>query len=162
MANYLHSNLFEAAVYKWQVPGQKRVLDATNGTSFLLNTNSFDGIRVLTASTASAYYFDNPFDHRDNSHYMTVDHSVAQLIAHMDTSPDSLLFTVGIYPDEDITATAVDHTFKVADVARVETPADSIKAAYGTYLYVRENEGFKIKKYLTEESLRGLLAIVDS
>ena len=163
MAHYLHSNLFEATVYKWQVPGQKRVLDATNGTNIILNTNSLDGIRdrsVLAVARSSMYYFDNPFDHRDNSHYMVIGDSLAQVITHMDASPTSNEFTVNVYPDDDTTKTVVAHTFKVADVARIINGTGSLTDVC-SYLYVRADEGFRIIRYLININQREFMALIE-
>jgi len=163
MAHYLHTNLFSATVYKWQVPGQKRVLDATNGTTIILNTNSLDGIRdksTLVIPKSSMYYFDNPFDHRDNSHYMEIGDSLAQVITHMDASPISNVFTVSVYPDDDITQTAVNHTFKIADVARV-IDATGTKSGLYSYLYVRADDGFRIIRYLIDGSQRSFMTLIE-
>lgn len=163
MANYLHSNLFEAAVYKWQVPGQRRVLDSTSGTPYIINTNSLDGIRdksLLQVARSSMYYFDNPFDYRDNSHYMEIDHSLAQVIAHMDASPVSIDFTVAVYPNDDITASTVNHTFKVADVAYVAECTGTKHDSY-SWLYVRSDEGFKIIRYLIDGGFRSFMTLIE-
>jgi len=162
MALYAHTSLFIAQVYKWQVPGQKRILNpVATGDEYLLNTNSLDGIRdesLLQIARSSLYYFDNPFDHRDNSHYMETNHSLAQLIAHMDLAMTHKHLTLPIFPDNDPTETAVDHTFKLADIAyaRDITAGDDTHA----WVHIRSDEGFKVIRYLVDLSIAEILALV--
>lgn len=114
MALLTHSNLFLATVYKWQTNGPEgwnRVRDASNGTSYVLNTNRLSNIRVKTiggSAASSLYYFDNPFDHRDNSHYMEISNkTVAQLKAYIDATPTNKYLALSVFPNMDRTKSAV-------------------------------------------------------
>jgi hypothetical protein len=168
MAHYLHSSLFIATVTKWQVPGQKRVLDDTNGTAYLLNTNSLDGIRVKTATKSSLYYFDNPFDHRDNSHYMELllpvnDYlQVLGLIHWIDASMTHFHVTLPILPKDDPAATAVDHGFKLPDIAFARNVAYVSGQTSDThsYVWIRADEGWRVTRYLVDLSIAEILALV--
>jgi hypothetical protein len=163
MALYYHTSLFIATVHKWQVPGQKRILNAeATGDSYLLNTNSLDGIRdrsTLPIAKSSLYYFDNPFDYRCNSHYMETDHSLAQLIAHMDLAMTHQHISLNIFPLDDPTATVVAHVFKVADIAYARAVPDSYYATH-SYIWIREDLGFKVVRYRVEHTLAAILALV--
>lgn len=166
MALYYHTSLFLSTVYKWQVPGEKRILNSeTLGDDYLLNTNSLDGIRdrsVLQVAKSSMYYFDNPFDYRCNSHYMVTEHSLAQIIAHMDLAMTHQHLTLPILPDDDHTATAVDRTFKVADIAYARDVAYVSGQVSDTHswVHVRDNEAFKVHRYLVDLSIVEILALV--
>lgn len=159
MALYYHTSLFLSTVYKWQVPGEKRILNAeTLGDDYLLNTNSLDGIKskdLLQVSRTSLYYFDNPFDYRCNSHYMETEHSLAQIIAHMDLAMTHQHITLPILPKDDPTATAVDRTFKIADIAYARDIAYVNGQISDTHawIHIRDNLAFKVHRYLVDLSI---------
>jgi len=163
MALYYTSSLFIATVYKWQVPGQKRILNAeATGDSYLLNTNSLDGIRdrsLLQVAKSSLYYFDNPFDYRCNSHYMVIDHSLAQVIAHMDLAMTHTHMSLNVYPKDDPTAATVAHVFFNWQIAYARAVPDSYYATQ-SYVWVREDLGFKVKRIRVNHTLAAILALV--
>jgi hypothetical protein len=164
MALYYHTSLFLSTVYKWQVPGEKRILNSeTLGDDYLLNTNSLDGIRdrsVLQVAKSSMYYFDNPFDYRCNSHYMVTEHSLAQIIAHMDLAMTHQHITLPIFPKDDESKATVDRTFKVADIAYARDKDYQVGTDTHAWIHIRDNEAFKVHRYLVNLSIVEILALV--
>jgi hypothetical protein len=163
MAHVKPASLFIARVHKWEDRSKKRVLsEEATGDSYLLNVNSIDGLIAkpnLTNGKSSMYYFDNPFDHRDNSHYMVTDHTAAQIIAHIDTAMTHQHMSLNVYPTDDPTESTVAHIFKVADVAYARAVPDYYSATQ-SYIFIRENQGFKLKRYRVNHTIIQILALV--
>jgi len=162
MAHFKPTSFFIATVYKWQVKGQKRVRDATNGTSYLLNTNSLDGIQShtsVTGANSSMYYFDNPFDSRCNSNYMETDHTVAQLKTHMDTDMTHTHLALNVYPKNDPTESTESQTYFLWQIAYACAVPDSYSATQ-SYVWVREDLGFKVKRLRVNHTIAAILALV--
>jgi hypothetical protein len=161
--------LFLATVLKWQTnqpEGWNRVRDKTHGTSYLLNTNRLDGIRTNTADDEiSLYYFDNPFDHRDNSHYMELAVTdggqrgqLASLILQMDTVPTHIHLDLSIFPDMDHSQTPVTTVIPIDNFAFAVAVTDAHSA---TQSYVWYTDGaFKLIRCRVNQSLAVLLALI--
>ena len=148
--------LFLARVSKWQVDSWKRIGTTAGGTYYLLNTNRLDSMRDTDQRT-SLYYFDNPFDHRDAGHYMVIsDHTVAQVIVHMDTALAHNSITLAIYPDNDNTETPVDTEIPVGDFAYAVADQNGATRSWVTYT----EAGWDIKTVLVNATLAALLAMV--
>jgi hypothetical protein len=162
MANFLNSFLFTAKVYKWEVPGDKRGVDPINGTTYLLNTNSITNLidkPDLTYGDSSMYYFDNPFDSRDNSHYMVTDHTAAQLRAHINSAETVHSVTLAVYPTNDPTESTENTVVKVDDIAFARAVPDSYSATQ-SYVWVRDNRAFKVKRLRCLTTLAAIITQV--
>ena len=160
MAIFTHSALFLATVYKWETH-DKRVRNATTGTQYLLNTNRIDGILDKTSGQtvrSSYYYFENPFDSRDNSHYLVEGHSVAELIAHIDVVPTHTHMNLSLFPDGDHNETPVTTVIPIDNFAWAVATTDAHSATQSNICYV-EN-GNKIKRGRVNQSLAQLLTLV--
>ena len=171
MANLVHTNLFLATVYKWQTgkpEGWNRVRDATNGTSYLLNTNRLCNMRDKTigqSSGASLYFFDNPFDHRDNCHYMEIsDHSVAQIVAHVDTSLTHKYLTLTAYgttegkPSMEVTSITASVSMPVGNFAFAVDVTDSYSGNHSYVYYV--DRAWRFQRVRVAHSLAAILTLV--
>jgi hypothetical protein len=152
--------LFNATVMKWQTKkniGGRRVLDATNGTTCLLNTRNLDSIRAHGSggTESSCYYFDNKWDSRDSGAYMELVKTPAQLITLIDTSQNKYV-TLPVFPDDDVTATAVNRV--------VETEYISFALSYGdglNYSYVYfVDAGWKVVRVLVDYTLAEIVALM--
>jgi len=164
-----HPMLFLATVLKWQTnqpEGWNRVRDDTNGTSYLLNTNRLDGIRTNAAdSKLSLYYFDNPFDNRDNSHYMELTVTdggqrgqLASIILEMDTVPTHKYMDLSIYPDMDVTQTAVTTAIPIENFAFAVAVEDTYSATQSFVYYV--DSGWRFKRCRVNHTLAEILALI--
>ena len=163
MANHAHSMLFLSTVYKWQVLGEKRVRSASSGTQFLLNTNRLDAIRVKTdvnisGIKASCYYFDEPLDHRDNSHYMEQSLTAAELITQIDTTPTHTHMTLPLFPNMDTAEATVNHTIHISDFAFAVDVTDSNSGSHSLIWYT--DKAFKLVRGRVDLSLAELLALI--
>jgi hypothetical protein len=169
MANYFHSMLFIAKVRRWQTNGaigDRRVKPFTGtapfGTDYLLNTNRIDGLQERYLDTWQAcnmYYFDNPFNNRDNSHYMEIsDHTVAWIIAHMDTTPTHTHMDMSVFPDEDHTQTPVTTVIHIRDFAFARAVDDSHAATQSYVWYV--DKAWEFKRCRVNHTLAQLLALI--
>jgi hypothetical protein len=169
MAILTHSALFIAKVYKWQTnqpEGWNRVRDNDGtyptGTDYLLNVNRIDGLRekyIETWQSASLYYFDNPFDNRDNSHYMEIsDHTLAWIIAHMDVTPTHTHMDLEVFPDMDHTETPVTTTIPIDNFSFAVAVTDAHSATQSYVYYV--DSGWKFKRCRVNQTLAQLLALV--
>jgi hypothetical protein len=154
--------LFSTVITKWQTTkpeGSNRVKDKTNGTTYLLNTNRLDGMRDMSSGTqASLYYFDNPFNSRDNSHYMEITHTVAAIVAHMDTVPTHTHMDLKIFPDMDHSETSVTTVIPIDNFA-FATAVDDAHSATQSYVWYVDS-GWNFKRCRVEQSLAELLALV--
>ena len=125
--------IFPDLVMKWQADSWKRVLDPVNGTSYLLNTNRMDSIRELPNGDVSLYYFDNPYDYRDNGHYMVINSTLAMMIAAMDAVAAHATLTVHAYLKNDPTLATSDIEIPMADVAYAIAQTNHATRSWLTY-----------------------------
>lgn len=160
MAIYRKSMLFLATVMKWERrKGDKRVQNETTGTQYLLNTNRLDGMRVMTSTAyTSLYYFDNPFNHRENSAYMEVYLTVAQLKTQCDTTPTNVYMTLPIYPSMNTAKTTVNTTINIGSFAFAVAVADSGSTTDSLVYYT--DGAFKLVKCRVALTLAQLLALI--
>jgi hypothetical protein len=154
--------LFTTTVLKWQTnqpEGWNRVKDKTSGTTYLLNTNRIDGIRdIPSKAQTSLYYFDNPFNNRDNSHYMEIGHTVAALILHIDTVPTHTHMALKIFPGMDHSETSVETTIPIENFA-FATAVDDAHSDTQSYVWYVDS-GWNFKRCRVEQSLVELLALI--
>jgi hypothetical protein len=154
--------LFSTTVTKWQTSkaeGWDRVRDKTNGTTYLLNCNRLDGMRDMSGGVkASLYYFDNPFDHRCNSGYMEIGHTVAAIIAHMDTVPTHTHMDLKIFPNGDHSQTSVTTVIPIDNFAFAVAVTDAHSATQSYVWYT--DGGYKLVRCRVEQSLTDLLTLV--
>jgi hypothetical protein len=149
--------LFLGTVTKWQVDSWKRVRNATTGTQYLLNTNRIDSVRTCTGGlSVNFYYFDNPFDYRDNGHYMVITMTLAQLITQMDTAMSHTHITLPCYQNNDPTLTIANITVPVHDLTYAVLDDNSATRSWvaGTL------DGWKYMKVLVNLTPAAILALV--
>ncbi len=145
--------IFSALVTKWQANSWKRATGT--GVTYLLNTNRLDSI-IEKHGVATLYYFDNPMDYRDSGHFMTLDMTVAEIIAQMDTALAHHSITLDMFPNNDHTKTPVSTEISVADFAFAVT--DSHDATHSWVVYTES--GWNIKAVLVDHVLAGILGQV--
>jgi hypothetical protein len=109
------------AVLDWRIDGGRRILDKTNGTWYIVNTNRMYEITTNYNGDATMYFFDNKFDARDGGARFTIDRTVATVILAADNVITENMVTLYIYPDDDITATPVATTVPKVNVAYAKT-----------------------------------------
>jgi hypothetical protein len=168
MAILTHSALFTATIYKWQTDkpeGGNRVRDAKNGTSYLLNTNRLDGLRETSETLrTSLYYFDNPLDYRDNSHYMVVGKPIFDvgqttgLISAMDVTPTHTHMSLSIFPDMDHSKSPVATVINIENFSFAVAVTDAHSATQSYVWYV--DSAWRIVRCRVNQSLAQLLALV--
>lgn len=160
--------LFYATVLKWQTnqpEGWGRVRD-TIGTIYILNTNRLDGIRTNTADTKlSLYYFDNPFNHRDNSHYMEltvadtgVRGQIGAMKVAMDVVPTHTHMDLSVFPDMDHTKTPTTLAVPIENFAFAVDVTDAHAGSQSYVYYV--DSGWKFKRCRVNQSLAEILALI--
>jgi hypothetical protein len=156
--------LWITTVMKWQTnnsEGWGRVLDTTNGTSYILNTNRLDGIQNKNSGATvrtSFYYFDNPWDHRDNSHYVVCNDTVADIITHMDQVSVHENMPLDIFPNMDHTQTPVTTVIPMANFAFARAVDDAHTATQSYVWYT--DATFKFKRCRVNHSLVQIMAMV--
>lgn len=156
--------LFATTIMKWQTnsaEGWGRVLDTTGGTSYVLNTNRLDGIQnkntgALTRS--SFYYFDNPFDRKDNSHYVVCNDSVADIITHMDQVSVHEFIPLEIFPNMNHLETPITTVIPMANFAFARAVDDAHTATQSYVWYT--DASFKFVRCRVNQSLVQLMAMV--
>jgi hypothetical protein len=95
--------LFQATVTKWEgISAGRRVLDPTNGTLMILNSNRVSGLETRDTTKSSFYYSDLLWDYKEVSSYVECNDSVATIEAQIDDD-DSLLAVFPLWIDNDLT-----------------------------------------------------------
>jgi hypothetical protein len=156
--------LFPCTIFKWQTnnaEGWGRVLDTTNGTSYILNTNRLDGILNKNRpplTRTSFYYFDNPTDNRDNSSYVVCNSTVAEIITYMDTVPSHTHVDLKMFPNGDHTQAAVTTVIPIDNFAFARAVDDAHAATQSYVWYV--DSGWRFKRCRVEHSLAQILALI--
>jgi hypothetical protein len=145
--------LFPDVVMKWQADSWKRVPNQTTGATYLLNTNRVDSVRELPNHDISLYYFDNPYDYRDNGHFMVINSTLAMMIAAMDYAPGTLTLTVAHYLKDNPTLATSNLIIPLADVAYAYAQTNHITRSWLCYV----DKGWDIKTILVNNSLANLL-----
>jgi len=92
-------------IFKWQDlrDSSNRISkgEATTGRLFILNTNRITDVKVLTATTSSFLYADNPSDRRESVSYLECDYSQAEIEAIIDDTPHSQALTLPFVPKKE-------------------------------------------------------------
>jgi len=145
--------LFPDVVMKWQADSWVRVPNQTTGAIYLLNTNRVDSVRELPNHDISLYYFDNPYDHRDNGHYMVINSTLAMMIAAMDYAPGTLTLTVAHYLNDDRTLATSNLTIPIADFAYAWAQTNHATNSWIVYA----DKGWDMTRILVNNSLANLL-----
>jgi len=147
--------LFLGTVMKWQKDSWKRVRNSTTGTQYLLNTNRVSDIRINSDLTISLFYFDNPFDYRDNGSYMVSNMTAAQLITQMDTAMSHASITIPCYVNNDPTLTTYNITGPVHDLVYAVLDNNSLTRSW----LVGTLDGWDTKRLLVNLTPAQILAL---
>ncbi len=139
--------LFMDSVFKWQCDSWKRVTGTYS--RYMLNTNRLSEIRTHS-SGSSLYYIDNPWDHRDNAHYMVVNSTPAELITYMNTALFANTITVNVYKNNDPTLSTSEVTIPCEYIAYAIVDKNSI---FRTWITYAEAGGWDLKTILVNNLL---------
>ena len=139
-------------VTDWRTHGNRRVLDKTNGTWYILNTNRMFEITENYAGYAHMRFFDNPADERDGGAWLTIKRTVALVILSADNEITSVSITLPIYPNNDPTETPVNTTIGRAHIAYVKT-AGSDYATDTTCWVTYVDDAWDVKTVLVHYNL---------
>jgi hypothetical protein len=90
---------------------------------------------------------------------METDHSAAQIIVHMDTAMTHTHITLNVYPKGDPTESTASHTFFIWQIAYACAVPDSYSATQ-SYIWIREDDGFKVVRLRVSHTLAAILALV--
>ena len=97
--------LFLVKVLKWQDlrDSSNRISKSESATGrwFILNTNRVTDVKVLTATTCSFLYADNPSDRRESVSFLEVDMSQAEVEAAIDSTAHSQALTLPFQPKKE-------------------------------------------------------------
>lgn len=101
--------LISTVVKSWSgKPGiDTRVVDTTDGDTFLFNANRVNGIIVRSSTKSSFMLTERLGDPREKASYVESEDSVTSLVARADLGFQSLFTSLPLYPDNDDTQSTV-------------------------------------------------------
>jgi len=149
--------LFVTSVDIWTSKKPAKLLKDAWGTYFLLNTNRIIEMRVKGTDDTKFWYAQDPDDARDSPDYLECGASRAVITAWHDATADSKFVSLDIFPNMDITQTAVATTIEWADIAYIyQTYRDVLdNVAHMTYYA----NAFQRVECIIEHNLLGILAL---
>ena len=109
--------LFVTSVDIWTTKKAGKLLKDAWLTYFLLNTNRISDMRVKGTDDTKFLYSQDPDDARDSPDYLECGASLAVIRGWHDATAASKFITLSVFPEMDITQTAVDTTIELADIA---------------------------------------------
>ena len=131
--------------------------------TMVLNTQRMSKFRDLTLLQVlkTQFLYSEWTEHkRGDLKIVEVNDSLAHLLVAMDVVPPHVHFTVNIYPDDDITQTAVAYTFRYEDIDRCHD-ANQITYPGCSWLYMVLNETRR-KRYLIDMLAQTFIDLVDT
>ena len=138
---------FLESVFKWQTDSWKRVTGTYS--RYMLNTNRLSDIRTHS-SGSSLYYFDNPWNEKDNGAYMVVNSTPAEIKTYMDQSFGVNTTTVNVYKNNDPTESTSELTLPNEYIAYAIMDKNSI---FRTWITYAEAGGWDLKTILVNNSI---------
>lgn len=144
--------LFKETIRSWKGIG------APSATTVLLNTNRV-GLLEADGSNSKFYYTMNPLDRRESAGYVLATTSAANVIVAMDDVLSSNAMALPIFPDDDVTASAVTKYIDYADFAYA-VPHGTTPASYSWVYYY--SKGFKKHRVLVDYNLDQLEDLAES
>lgn len=139
-------------VTDWRIQSDRRVRDKVNGTWYILNTNRMFEITENADGYATMRFFDNPANERDGGARLTIKRTVANVILAADNEITSSSITLPIYPNNDVTETAVNTVVGRAHIAYVRTAGSDYATdteCWVTYV----DDGWDVKTVLVDYNL---------
>lgn len=145
-------------VTKWEKVGQdSRVLDATNGTQFLLNGNRINGLRTRATTKAQFLYHFRLNDPKEKAGYLETEQSVATIVTNTERTWNSNYILLNFYTDNDITKATFAQRVNVETIALIWQ--DSVYEA--TKSWVMWQEGGKLITALCSYSIGQIYSLAD-
>ena len=143
----------------WEGLGKDvRIIDSTNGDTFLVNANRVNGIKVRASTKSSFMFSDAPLGNsRVKADYIESEDSVANLVTRADYTFQSLFVTLPIFPDNDDSETAVSTRINCESIAYVyKDPENEAGQCYVVYY-----EASKRREVLVDNSINEVFSLAD-
>lgn len=137
--------LIDCTVNRWQgwPNKEKRCILNTRRMSHLVD------ISTLVVTETRLLYSYREGHRRGNLHSIDIDKTPAQINTASELVPFNDFVILPVYPDDDITQTPVDTSFKVRDIARVIIDPES---DWRCYVWIHHNE-VRLRRYLVGMSI---------
>jgi hypothetical protein len=150
--------LFSATVKKWEKLGMDSlVLDATNGTLFLLNGNRLQGLESR-GSESKMLYFTNPYDHREKPAYIEATEATSAILTDVAKTWNSPMITFAFYTDNNSANATYTRSISAESILYVRRDPN----ATATRSYVCYLEGDKKKELLCPYSIAQVKELADA
>ena len=150
--------LTKVTLSKWESLGKdKRIKDATNGDTFLLNGNRINGLLVRASTKSSLMFVDNDHDFREKAAYLEAAETTTAITTDIDKTWNSTMVTLNFYTDNDVTKTAVATKVNCESIAYVYKDATLPTGRSWVVFY----EGGKRRELLCDYSINGIFSLCD-
>lgn len=143
---------------KWEGLGKDtRVVDKTNGDTFLFNANRVNGILVRASTKSSFMFTDFLGDQREKASYVESEDTVANLVIRADYTFQSTFVSLPLYPDNDSTQSTVTTRINNDSIAYVYKD-QQYKASKSYLVYA---EAGKLRTVRVAYSINQIYSLVD-
>jgi hypothetical protein len=141
--------LFAETIVTWKGIG------TPTATGVVLNTNRVGLFKVRASSYSDYYYSINPLDRREKPGFIQATSTVAALTTAFDTTLDSNVMELVVYPDHDTTVAVVLKYIDYADFSYAYPYESDWEKSWVVY----STKAFKEVKVLVNNSLAELIDI---
>jgi hypothetical protein len=149
--------LAQLTITAWAPFKEGRVLDTTNGTVFLFNGTHINGILARSTSYSSFMFAENLYNPREKAQYLECTQTPAQIKQKCAQTWQSPFITVGVFPDNDKTQTAVNRMINCESISYVYADIPLPK----TYAHIVYYEGGKRIDAMVNHTLWDIRQLAD-
>ena len=145
-------------ITKWEgILGPPRVLDATNGTNYLLNGNRINGLEIRATTKSKFMFSERADDPKEKAGYVEAVETVGTIIGEIDKTWQSLLAVFYFYTENDTSKAVFARWINVESIAWI-TP-DPLSAYR---CWVKYFEAGKPMLLLCDYTIKEAQAILDT
>lgn len=143
---------------KWEgILGSHRVLDATNGTNYLLNGNRINGLEVRATTKSKFMFSERADDPKEKASYVEATEAVSTIIGEIDKTWNSLVAVFNFYTDNDTSKALFVRRVNVESIAWVTPDVQSASRSWVKYY-----EAGKPMELLCNYTIKEAQAVLDT
>lgn len=150
--------IYKETITLWNAVRPHPTVDATNGTSVILNTNRINNYKVRATTKSKFYYSINPWDRRESPGYLETESSNSTITNAFNSTYNSNIFAMPVFENDDTTTAVVTRNIAWEDFAYAIADPNSSTRSYVWYT----KKGAGLVRVLVDYSLDQIIDIAGS